>query len=92
MKSESPLTVNQLPPEVVDAIRNGSKVQAIKILRLATGIGLANAKVLVDEAARREGLQREYPIFADQPNSASLVLKVLLVAAIAIAVYQYWLN
>ncbi|MGZ5038849.1 MAG: ribosomal protein L7/L12 [Usitatibacter sp.] len=37
-----------LPPDVVDALRRGNKIEAIKLLRQATGLGLAEAKARVD--------------------------------------------
>ena len=48
MQKELVLSENQLPSDVIRAIEEGRKVEAIKILREATGLGLANAKVLVD--------------------------------------------
>jgi ribosomal protein L7/L12 len=44
-----------LPAEVVDALRNGNKIEAIRLLREATGIGLHEAKGTVEsfEAAGR---------------------------------------
>src|SRR3974377_480055 len=37
-------TRGNLPPEVVAALRNGNKIEAIRLLRQATGVGLAEAK------------------------------------------------
>ena len=37
-----------VPPEVVDALRRGNKIEAVKRLREASGIGLAEAKGLID--------------------------------------------
>ena len=54
MSSEIVINDNELPPEVVMAITQGRKIEAIKLLREATGLGLANAKVLVDRAVRRQ--------------------------------------
>src|SRR5437867_4473328 len=44
-----------LPPDVVDALRKGNKIEAIKRLREATKIGLAEAKGVIDalEAAQK---------------------------------------
>jgi len=42
-----------LPSNVLDALRGGNKVEAIKRLRQATGLGLAEAKQLVDAHASR---------------------------------------
>lgn len=41
-----------LPPEVSAAVAAGNKVHAIKLLRRAKGIGLKQAKDIVDEASR----------------------------------------
>lgn len=41
-------TAYQLPPEVVAALANGHKIEAIALLRNATGLGLREAKELID--------------------------------------------
>jgi ribosomal protein L7/L12 len=41
-----------LPREAIDALGGGNKIEAIKIIREATGIGLAEAKSMVDEIER----------------------------------------
>ena len=41
------------PPQVIDAIRAGSQILAIKAYREATGAGLKEAKDAVDEIARK---------------------------------------
>jgi hypothetical protein len=40
-----------LSPQVVDALRRGDKIAAIKLLREASGMGLAEAKGLIDQHA-----------------------------------------
>lgn len=42
---------DELPTEALVAIRSGRKIEAIKIVREQTGMGLAEAKTLVDRAA-----------------------------------------
>ena len=42
-----------VPPLVVDALRRGKKIDAIKEYRAATGAGLKEAKEFVDEIERR---------------------------------------
>ncbi len=37
-----------VPPEAVDALRRGNKIEAIKRLRAASGLGLAEAKGAID--------------------------------------------
>lgn len=86
MKSEVVITEGELPDDVVEAIRQGRKVVAIKMLREATGLGMANAKVLVDRASARiaprpprQVLMRDY-----NPNNARLLsMMLILVAAFA---------
>ena len=51
-------------PTTVDVVLTGSgdkKIQVIKVVRAATGLGLKEAKALVDEAPKpvKEGLERE---------------------------------
>jgi hypothetical protein len=44
---------SNLPPPVVDALRRGKKIEAIKEYRQATGAGLKEAKDHIEEAQRR---------------------------------------
>ena len=39
-----------LAPQVQDALRRGNKIEAIKIFRELTGVGLAEAKQAIDRA------------------------------------------
>ncbi len=90
MKSEVIVTENELPEEVIEAVRQGQKIEAIKLLREATGLGLANAKVLVDRASRTHGPERVIKNFADQPAGISGLVKSLgLVLALAAVWYFY---
>ena len=41
------------PPAVLDALRRGKTIEAIKEYRAATGVGLKEAKDYVDELRRR---------------------------------------
>lgn len=68
--SESP----QLPAEVVNAIHAGRKIEAIKLLREARGLGLKDAKHAVDAYIRKNPS-------AQQPRSSGggLVIIVILV-------------
>lgn len=42
-----------VPPPVLDALRRGKKIEAIKEYRQATGAGLKEAKEFVEEIQRR---------------------------------------
>lgn len=87
MSSEIVLSDDELPPDVLAAIADGRKVVAIKLLREATGLGLANAKVLVDRAAARMGPQEQRGL-QEESNTGKL-FGMLILAAAAYAVYKY---
>ena len=87
MKSEVIVGDDELPAEVLQAIKEGRKIVAIKLLREATGLGLANAKVLVDRAASRHGPADGGPSgFREESNTGRLV-SVVLVLLLALAAY-----
>ncbi|MGB8983172.1 MAG: ribosomal protein L7/L12 [Anaerolineales bacterium] len=43
-------------PQIQGAVRRGDKIEAIKIYRELTGVGLAEAKRAIDEIESRQGL------------------------------------
>jgi ribosomal protein L7/L12 len=45
-----------LSPQIQEALRRGNKIEAIKIYRELTGVGLAEAKQAVDNFESRLGL------------------------------------
>ncbi len=45
-----------LPPAVVDAVRSGNKLEAIKRYREATAVSLKEAKDFIEEVQRRGGV------------------------------------
>jgi ribosomal protein L7/L12 len=92
MKNETVITVNDLPSDVIEAIKEGRKIEAIKRLRIATGLGLANAKVLVDAAARKHGMQTVYPDMVDSPTGTSATLKIAFVLLLGLIVWQFFLK
>lgn len=82
------ITEDDLPPEVIRAIEQGRKIEAIKLLREATGLGLANAKVLVDKVARQHG--NVQPRLVDDQSNLGWLLKALFFVALAFAFYRYY--
>lgn len=90
MPAEVIVTDSELPSAVIRAIQDGRKIEAIKILREATGLGLANAKVLVDRASRVHGPKKpQHP--AVTPNSGAGKLIASLVAVVILAaIYMYY--
>jgi ribosomal protein L7/L12 len=90
MHKELVLNDNQLPTAVVRAIQDGRKVEAIKILREATGLGLANAKVLVDRVSRTHGPKKEYISYKDESNGVGKLLASIVAIAALIGAYYYY--
>lgn len=89
MKPEIIIADNELPPEVVKAITQGRKIEAIKLLREATGLGLANAKVLVDRAALRYAQLNPNASAMTQESNTGRLVGVMLVLAVVFAIYRY---
>jgi len=48
-------TANRLPPDAIDALARGETIEAIKRVRAATGLGLKEAKDLVDAYRLSDG-------------------------------------
>lgn len=86
------ITVDDLPTDVLDAIDQGRKVEAIKLLREATGLGLANAKVLVDRAASQRTPARRTSALLEDEDNVRRLLKSLSLIALAFALYHFFLR
>ena len=46
------MSERKFPPEVLEALRKGNNIEAIKLLRMATRTGLAEAKSVIDAMER----------------------------------------
>ena len=90
MSAEVIVTDNELPPEVMDAIRDGRKIEAIKLLREEKGLGLANAKVLVDRASQAYGPKRPIPNFADQRQWWGQFTTLLISLLVVFVAYYFY--
>ena len=90
MKTKAIITDDDLPPVVIRAIEQGRKIEAIKLLRESTGLGLANAKVLVDKAARHHAPKKAAPPIVEEQSSVGRLLTALLLVVLAFAFYRYY--
>ena len=91
MPAEVIVTDSELPSEVIRAIAEGRKIEAIKMLRESTGLGLANAKVLVDRASRIHGPKKPAnSAISTNSGSAKLIASVIAILIVAVA-YLYFL-
>lgn len=77
---------DQLSDSVAEAIRSGRKIDAIKQLREERGIGLKEAKRIVDRETT--ALRASNPNYALQDPS-SLLPKILVIVAIGLAAYFF---
>ncbi len=77
----------QLDPEVIDALEAGQKIQAIKKLRSLTGMGLKDAKEVVDEYITEYGLS---DLYKNKSNSSISYLVILL--ALGYIIYWFFKN
>ena len=84
MEREIVITDRDVPADVLKAVAEGRKIVAIKLLREATGLGLANAKVIVDRLANEH--QRNNPtnsaITESSNTGRAIALMALVIAAI----------
>lgn len=80
----------ELSPEVEQAIAAGRKIDAIKLVREETGLGLKEAKELVDaRASTRQPLTAQHP--AGPRNDTGVGRLVLILGALAAVVAGYLL-
>ncbi|TDJ45789.1 MAG: hypothetical protein E2O52_06000 [Gammaproteobacteria bacterium] len=90
MQKEVVITDRQIPADVIRAIADGRKIEAIKMLREATGLGLANAKVLVDRASRVHGLNKPMPsAVTEDAGTGKLLVSLVAVMVMAVAYFFY---
>ena len=75
--------MDELPPEIVALVREGRKIDAIKALRERTGLGLKEAKDLIDALERQLGIER--------PSTATKSL-IFWVVLIVTGVLVYWIS
>jgi hypothetical protein len=92
VNQEVVVTHNQLPRDVIQAIERGRKIEAIQLLREATGIGLANAKVLVDRAWQIHGPQKGTPSAISESTVLPTLAKSVFLALILFGFYFVYLK
>jgi hypothetical protein len=89
---------NSLPPEVVEAWRRGNKIEAIKRLRKATGLGLVGAKAALDALDRKAARLALNPSMATDPalgpgevprSKGGLWMAALMILVLVLAGWLY---
>jgi hypothetical protein len=90
MKAEIIVSDAELPEEARHAIEQGRKIEAIKIVRERTGVGLAHAKVLVERAARQTVERNPQPTLSESGSGTPRLLLSLLLAVVFYAILRHW--
>lgn len=72
-------SANDLPPSAVEALRQGRKIEAIKIVRQVRGFDLNQAKDAVDAFVKSEPMLRTS---MRRPRSDTGISRLLLAAAL----------
>lgn len=79
-----------LSDEVVAAVDSGNKIKAIKLLREETGVGLKEAKDVIDAlAAERRGDPLTPTGMSEEGGAGGMIKMVIAIAAI-LAIYFYF--
>jgi hypothetical protein len=76
--------------DIVAAVDSGRKIDAIKMLREQTGLGLKDAKHAIDALARERRGQPGAAAGMPEAGGASGLIKLLVVIAVLLAGYSYF--
>ena len=88
-RSEAPAFRNPLPPQVVDALQRGEKIEAIKLMRQLSGLGLVQAKDAVEASAHALGAGSGDGLSPGEvPRTGRYVWAVVLAAVFVFVVYR----
>ncbi|MEM9209352.1 MAG: hypothetical protein AAGA61_08890 [Pseudomonadota bacterium] len=91
MEREIVITDRDVPANVLEAIAEGRKIVAIKLLREATGSGLANAKVIVDRLALEHQRKNPGNTAISEGSNAGRVLALMALVIAGILGWQFFL-
>lgn len=76
-----------LPPDVLNALERGNKIEAIKLLRQKTGLGLKESKDLIDAAAPQVVKAKQTLAPGEEPASGGRLWWWVALVATGVAVY-----
>ena len=80
----------EISDDVIVAVDSGRKIEAIKILRDQTGLGLADAKHRIDRLAReRRDQPGATPLMAEEGGAGGMIRMVVVIVVI-LGVYFYF--
>lgn len=76
-----------LPDDVLDALRRGNKIEAIKLLRQKTGLGLKEAKDAVEASGEAPAARTTALAPGEVPRSGGRLWLLIAVVAAGIVIY-----
>lgn len=80
----------EISDDVISAIDVGHKIEAIKILRERTGLGLADAKHLIDRLARQRQGQPDVALAITEEGGAGGMIRMVVVIGVVLGVYFFF--
>jgi ribosomal protein L7/L12 len=81
-----------LPAPVVNALSQGNKIEAIKLLREANGIGLKEAKDVVEDYIKSQP-ELSIKLSAIQQETKKTLLRwVIILGALLLAIYWFFIR
>jgi hypothetical protein len=83
---------HQLSPEVYELLAAGRKVEAIKLIREETGLGLADAKELADFLSGYDAPSATPPPGMTEEGGAGGVIAIVIAILVAFLIYVFFLN
>jgi len=83
-----PLSETEIPADALAALKRGNKIEAIKLMRQSTGLGLKESKDAVEARLRADAALRE--AFQTAARDSATGSLPLLVFVIVVSVLLYW--
>ena len=79
-----------LPAEAIAALERGSKIEAVKCVRIAYGIGLKEAKDIVEQFLERSQSLKKHMVSANVESAKGGLKWLLIIAAIGVLIYYFF--
>ena len=80
---------HDLPSKAIAALEQGSKIEAIKSVRIARGVGLKEAKDIVEEFIERSPDIKHRMASANAESARNVLGWIILIAAIGAVAYYF---
>lgn len=80
----------EISDEIIAAVDAGRKIEAIRILREESGLGLKESKEIVDRLARERGGEHGHSAPLQEVGGAGSMVGMIVLIAIILVVYFYF--